>query len=178
VITSVDGINWTFGSAGSKTLYAVAWSGSAYVAVGGELSGWIVSSADGQNWTRRDIAGTLPPLYDVVWNGSAFLAVGAEGQTQRSLNGEDWIQGSLGIDRRFFGVAWTGSLFEAVGEDGSVVESADGEGWSARDSGTAGDLYGAVWAGSRLLGLGKGGTILDGGCTAIGRRTLDLAREP
>ena len=74
-------------------------------------------------------------------------------------------------------MAWTGALFEAVGEDGAVRESVDGVGWTARDSGTAGDLYGAVWAGERLLGLGKGGTILDGGCTAIGRRTQAVSRD-
>jgi len=176
VLTSVNGSSWTFASAGPKVLNAIAWSGSEYVAVGGELTGWIVSSADGVSWTRRDSPGSLPPLYDVAWSGSEFLAVGAHGQIVRSADGVSWLEGSVGIDKSLFSVAWTDGLFETVGEDGTAAESADGFGWSARVSGAAGDLYGAVWTGGRLFGLGKGGAILSGDCAAFGRRTQAIAR--
>ncbi len=130
VLTSADGVGWSFLSTGPNTLNAIAWSGSEYVAVGGELRGWIQSSSDGATWTRRDAPGSLPPLYGVAWSGSEFLAVGDHGEVVRSVDGVSWLEGSLGIDKRFFSVAWTGGLFEAVGEDGAAAESADGFGWS------------------------------------------------
>jgi hypothetical protein len=177
-MTSEDGSAWTFASAGPNVLYAIAWSGAEYVAVGGELTGWIVSSKDGVTWTRRDIPGSLHPLYGVVWSGSEFLAVGAHGQIERSADGVSWLEGSVGVDKSLFSVAWTGGLYEAVGEDGTAVESADGLGWSARTSGMAGDLYCAVWIDSRLFALGRGGAILAGDCAAIGHRTQAIARTP
>ena len=76
---------WTARASGtSDYLFSITWSGTQYVAVGGNNytssppRGTIVTSPDGITWTpsTKDVPGNLNC---VVWSGSKFVAVGDGG---------------------------------------------------------------------------------------------------
>ena len=46
--------------------------------VGGTASGFVLTSADGTNWTLRETAATNP-IFDVIYSNSKFVAVGYDG---------------------------------------------------------------------------------------------------
>jgi hypothetical protein len=83
ILTSSNGRAWTAQRSGTsqnpygKPLYGVVWSGSQFVAVGGQ--GIILTSPDGRAWTAQH-SGTSQSLYGVAWaGGSRFVAVGDSG---------------------------------------------------------------------------------------------------
>lgn len=79
VATSADGLTWQSPpSSNLGLLYAIAWSGYQYVAVG-----WnIITSPDGVIWTSRtDPSSTL---WGVVWGGNQYVAVGDGGLVMTS----------------------------------------------------------------------------------------------
>lgn len=110
-LTSPDGLTWTQRLTGSFELdplrpgacgmKSVAWSGSAFVASGIDMS-WspaLWRSTDAVTWWME---GDLPPIeavwtgyYDVAWGNGRFVAVGPEGSngdaaTFTSLDGITW----------------------------------------------------------------------------------------
>ena len=79
--TSADGIAWTETNAGTpRSLFSVAWSGSRFVAVGGQ--GVRVESADGVTWSARD-SGTENDLLAVRSAGGKLFALGKAGTVLR-----------------------------------------------------------------------------------------------
>jgi len=82
VLTSVDGVAWTRGLAGTgQVLNAVTWTGDRFVAVG--ASGTLAESADGADWTVID-SGTVNSLYGVAFVGGRLLALGNAGTILRA----------------------------------------------------------------------------------------------
>ncbi|MCH2284726.1 MAG: cell wall-binding protein, partial [SAR324 cluster bacterium] len=54
--------------------------------VGGTASGFVLTSADGTNWTLRETAATNP-IFDVIYSNSKFVAVGYDGVIRTSSDG-------------------------------------------------------------------------------------------
>jgi hypothetical protein len=77
VYSDDDGVSWTAVAGADipsdKSLLAICWSGSLFVAVG--LTGTIYSSPEGLVWTQQT-SGTTLDLYTVIWTGALFIAGG------------------------------------------------------------------------------------------------------
>jgi hypothetical protein len=75
VATSVDGLTWQSPSSSNMgLLYAIAWSGNQFVAVGWDIN----TSPDGAIWTRLGPY-SYPTLWGIVWGGNQYVAVGDSG---------------------------------------------------------------------------------------------------
>jgi hypothetical protein len=131
-LTSPDGMTWTRQSGTSAQLMDVAWSGSLFVAVGGNRrQGVIFTSPDAKSWARKKTK-VSDPFTAVLWNGSTFVTVGLNGALFTSPDGMTWTQRKSTTTRDLHSLAWNGSLFVAVG-DGVILTSPDGVAWTAFD---------------------------------------------
>jgi hypothetical protein len=137
-------------------LNAVAWSGTQTVVVGD--NGFIGSSPDGANWTKR-VSGTTTELHDIVWTGSKYVAVG--GTVLLSSDGITWHSAQSPVQGVYLKcVVWTGSLFVAGGAYGSIVTSLDGETWVSRGAVAGNIIVKIIWTGSQFVALGSAAEIL------------------
>lgn len=183
IATSADGNHWQETLASfAGNLSAVAWSGTALVAVG--EGGTILRSQDGgERWTTVAASATKEPLSDVVWNGGRFVAVGGNGVIVHSRDGSRWrparrpavpVRDAHPDDPDwplygFNGVAWNGERFVAVGwggndRVGTVAHSRDGDRWELADDHDflADEHFTAVaWNGARFAAVSSSdGTIM------------------
>lgn len=80
ILTSPDGVVWTPRSSGVLAFpNAIAWSGTAFAAVGGQIGiGTILTSPDGITWTQQ-ASGASNYLLGVASSGTKFVAVGIGG---------------------------------------------------------------------------------------------------
>ena len=151
---------WTSRYLGGSILKSVAWSGTKFVAVGGNT---ILTSSDGVTWTTQTL-GTANTLSSVIWAGNQFVAVGdgpgSVGAVFTSLDGVTWTTQNLSMAPNLYGVAWSGTNFVAVGFGGAIITSSNGSSWTAQTSGSTKDLYGATSSGTMFEAFGVGGTIL------------------
>jgi hypothetical protein len=145
-----------------QSLYAVIWSGSQFVAVGGFYPGSgcsILTSPDGLTWTSQS-AGITYTLYDVVWSGKQFVAVGNHGSILTSPDGVIWTVQSSGTTLNLSAIIWSGTRYIAVGEVGIVLSSNDGITWSSqRIDNSLNSLYGIAYSGSQFVVTGDFGSI-------------------
>lgn len=93
--TSTDGITWTLRTPNvSMKAYAIAYSGSMYVAVGSNTGGTslnIASSPDGITWTNRVNSASGTYFFEVAYGGGKFVAISDEvGQIYTSSDGITW----------------------------------------------------------------------------------------
>lgn len=113
----------------AEALYGIAWTGSTFVAVGG--NGTILTSPDGLAWTAQP-SGVTATLYAVLWTGTQLVTVGTGGTVLTSPDGIAWTARSSGVSFVLYAVTWTGSQLVAVGNSGSTsVTSPDGITWTA-----------------------------------------------
>ena len=150
IFTSPDGVTWTKSPGSgeiSDPLFAVAWSGSQFCAVGGDFkrlnTALIYTSPDGSTWTQRPSI-LKSPLVGIAWNGSLFCAVGGDGTIITSPDGVKWTAGKSGTTLDLKDVVWGTDQFVVVGgnetdEDGIkrsggsiVLTSKDGLAWTRR----------------------------------------------
>ena len=150
IFTSPDGVTWTKSPGSgeiSDPLFAVAWSGSQFCAVGGDFkrlnTALIYTSPDGTTWTQRPSI-LKSPLVGIAWNGNLFCAVGGDGTIITSPDGVKWTAGKSGTTLDLKDVVWGTNQFVVVGgnetdEDGIkraggsiVLTSKDGLTWTRR----------------------------------------------
>ena len=98
--------------------------------VGGTASGFVLTSADGTNWTLRETAATNA-IYGVIYAFSRFVAVGDDGVILNSSNGTSWNNGTSGTLEALTDVTYGYNIFVAVGASGTSVTSSDGVTWTA-----------------------------------------------
>jgi hypothetical protein len=96
-------------------LFAVAFTGSQFAAVGG--AGTVCTSPDGVTWTARG-TGTSSVLGSVAWSGTQLLAVDGAGAALTSPDGVTWKRQSEFMAAGMFlgGFAWTGRELVMVGD--------------------------------------------------------------
>ena len=107
----------------SHGLSGIAWSGSQFVAVGGNT---ILTSSDGRNWVEQGVDVADPDtLYGVTSSGSQFVAVGvtpeSSGIILTSYDRKTWVKQNSPSSSDLTGVAWSGSQFVAVGLGGTIL---------------------------------------------------------
>ncbi len=160
IYASSDGESWTKVFDPESEIFAVAWNGAVFMAVG--ENGLFYRSSNGQDWVSSSISSEAR-LFGLAWSGSLWVAVGErddQGMVYTSSNGVSWsgraIPGSPGLNS----VAWNGYRFAAVGLSGSVIYSDDGTQWSAADSKLDHDLRAVAWNGKKFGAVGTDGVVL------------------
>jgi hypothetical protein len=156
---SLWGVVWArAGSVPAATdLQGVAGSAEGFVAVG--AGGTILTSPDGDVWTRRT-SPTTRYLSSVAKTPSGWVAAGDFGTLLRSADGVSWSTLSSGVTNWVYSVRHMGSLHVAVGEAGLILTSSDGVGWSRRTSTTTRWLNDVAKVGEWHIAAGTGGLLL------------------
>lgn len=109
---------WTTRTSGTTNdLYAVAWNGTTFVAVG--ESGTTLYSADGITWTAG--TGATETLFDVETLENVCVAVGENGAIEVSQWGDLWTAVPSGTAEHLRGVSVGNSQYIAVGDAMTVV---------------------------------------------------------
>ena len=156
---------------GSNDIYAVASSGSLFVAAGSYAA--CATSPDGITWTSQSgistALGSGTSIFAMCWSGSIFVAVGLYGTCATSSDGITWTARTF--PSAGAAICWTGTQFLVVGYD-SAVTSPDGITWTSQAGLTSalgsGITFRAVhWNGSQFIAVGdcyghKCGTSPDG----------------
>jgi hypothetical protein len=155
---SPDGESWTeFHSGVSTNFSRLAWSGSAYVTLGGIGAATdIYTSPDGDTWTRTQAYDDVI-LNDVIWGGDQFVVCGRKGVIYRSPDGSSWSREFVGEEVVLDAVAWDGSRYLASDND-VIWTSPDGITWTApvaRADPPLRFINRLIWTGELYVGIGN-----------------------
>lgn len=148
IIISLDGVNWIQQSSGEWDLYDVDYGAGVFVAVGGikgttsyNAIGVILSSADGHNWTRRELDSD-GPIVSLVFGGGQFAAINRNqyeyDKIWTSANGLSWQVAQTAILYPLNGIAYgqgkwviaAGNLEHQYDGTGRIMISEDLVQWS------------------------------------------------
>ncbi|WP_189032792.1 InlB B-repeat-containing protein, partial [Paenibacillus albidus] len=129
ILTSSDGISWA-SHAYNTSFYSVAFGKGKFVGVG--FGGDIMTSIDGETWTRRT-SGTSNTLQDVIYGNSQFAAVGDDGAVLTSTDGDNWVIKSH-IPVQAQGIAYGDGIYVVVGFDGQIWMTPDFSSWTGPDT--------------------------------------------
>jgi photosystem II stability/assembly factor-like uncharacterized protein len=155
--SSNSGVSWTQAtSPTNNALFGVTWSGSRYVAVG--VSGTVVTSTDGTNWSIVGASLTTQGLNSVTYSStsSKYVAVGNSSAVLVSSDGLNWSVATSGAT--LYSVVWTGNEFIGVGASGLIRASSDGATWTSRTTANTTTLLATAF-GPRLVAMGSSGSI-------------------
>lgn len=154
IVFSEDGVNWetVYTDSSVTWLQAITKSGSLWLAVG--LSGGILSSPDGRNWTKQK-SGTTQKLIAVDWTGKEFLVAGSDGAILRSTDGESWelLNQFNGFGFQVYDAVWANGRYVVVGSNGLVITSDDLVNWINRDLDPRTTITSITWDGRRLFAI-------------------------
>lgn len=180
IVTSSDGTTWTHVTnpgTSAHTLSGVCWTGTQFVAVGGQgfgTSAVIYSSPDGATWTSRAPAAGNFNLRSAATNSdnSLIMAVGIGsidstiGCVMTSPDGVTWTDRTPNVPVRFNSparfnkVIWAGTDFVvAMGNTGfgnSMIVSPDGLSYKHYPftNGSSGEAQGMTYADGRIVAVG------------------------
>lgn len=179
ILTSSNGTTWTRRNTGADfssglTLDGVAWSGTQFVAVGGDptraTAALVATSSDGTTWTKRTLS-MKGELTGIAWSGSLYAAVGRQGIIVTSSDGVTWTpRSSPAGTLDLHGVIWAANQFVAVGghETGElfstgtggcvVLTSPNGVTWTRQTTPTVPPLQAVAWSGTKYVAVGRAGT--------------------
>jgi hypothetical protein len=160
----LDQWTWRFPNPTGRTLAAVTYGGSQFVAVGD--NGTIISSPDGYNWSNR-VSGVSVFLHGVAYADGEYAVAGDGGTILVSTNLTSWTQMPAITTNTLLGIAgnsgWKSNnlpQFIAVGASGAAAVCASGTNWSAVSPGTTNTLYSATWGSTRFIIVGSSGTVI------------------
>ncbi len=155
--------NWCYPIPQGRALYAVAYGGGQFIAVGD--SGTIVNSGDGYHWTNQ-VSGVTSPLRGVAYADGEFAAVGDGGIVLLSTNGIGWSQVPALTANSLLGIAgdssWRadgGPQFLAVGYAGVALQCVNDLQWSPTPSGTTNTLNSVAYFDSDYIAVGANGVV-------------------
>jgi len=132
---------------------AIVYADNEYVAV--SEKGFILTSPDGLNWTKRH-SPTKENLMGLYWDGHQFLAGGDNGMILSSPDGVDWTVRNSGNRINIYSFSCSGANYIAVGNDGVLV-STDGINWTTPSSAPPSVPFTAcTWTGNEFLACGLG----------------------
>ncbi len=158
-------LGWEFRDIPHDNLNSVAWSedDNIFVAVGND--GSILSSPDGETWSRN-VEGSQSyigrNLNSVIWDqlikSSGFIAVGDEGRVLISGDGEEWLREDIETKENLNDVSTNGEVIVAVGTNGAIFR----RGLTTWEdvSYSENDLFGVHWTGESFVAVGEDGTVL------------------
>ncbi len=177
LLTSVNGTAWVKQNSGLSTynsLTGVAWSGTRFVAIGGDVYGFndnkvvIMTSTDGSSW--QPVTTTAKgSLMGVAWSGTQFVAVGRQGLILTSTDGLVWTSRTSGVKLTLRDIIWTGTQFVAVGGEGEywrtglssqlnesvILTSPNGTTWTRRILPSNSSLDSIAFDGTNFVAVGN-----------------------
>ena len=181
IFTSNDGTSWSPPQlTGTPWLWDISWTGSQLVAVGGDifssegfrLGGIILTSPDGENWTKQ-ASGTDVDLYGVNYDSGSGLIIAVGGSTNFFItdipnssvilscaDGINWTSRNSSNNQIYRNSASSGSETIVVGYAGAIKSSTDLQQWSDRTSGTLNSIFDMVSTGDQLVAVGENGEVL------------------
>jgi len=181
IFTSTDGSSWSSPQlTGTPWLWDITWTGSQLVAVGGDifstegfrLGGIILTSPDGENWTKQ-VSGTGVDLLGVDYDSGSGLIIAVGGSTNlfipgnpntgvvlSSPDGVNWTSRESTQDQIYRSPASSGSETVAVGYAGIIKSSTDLEQWSKHTNGTLNSIFDMVSMGDQVVTVGENGEVL------------------
>lgn len=154
VVTSPDGVNWTYRLTGSAAnLRCIAYGAGLFVA-GGDAGTILTSANEGTNWTAQSSpVGTT--LNGMAFLNDLFVAVGASGVILTSPDGTNWAQQTSGATTTLRGAAYGAGQFVVVGDSGVVRTSPDGTNWAAQTFPDTRNLNGVIYAFGNFVTYGE-----------------------
>ncbi|WP_052736998.1 S-layer homology domain-containing protein [Paenibacillus algorifonticola] len=139
----------------------VVYGDGTYVAVG--LSGTIVTSNDGTNWTTP-ASPTIVHLNGVTYGDGMFVAVGDYGAVDLSTDGVNWTHRLLDITLDFHSVTYGNGIYVAVGVSetgtGIMMTSSNGADWTSRTLDHTNSLHGVTYGNGTFVAVGEYGLTL------------------
>ncbi|MES9939587.1 MAG: immunoglobulin-like domain-containing protein [Candidatus Thiodiazotropha sp. 6PLUC1] len=182
ILTSRDILNWDEQDSGTlTTIQAITWTGSQFVAVGGDnwKTGLVLTSPDGIIWRVQNQLGNRV-LYDVIWDGNQLIAVSTGGSIYSSRDGVEWSHQEPLETSSYYAIEWTGERYIAGGTKdynrGLISTSVDGISWNHIDTtlevnrlmdlqqplvmGIQPQPSDIVWTGNQVVVVGTEGLIL------------------
>jgi len=131
-VSSSGGSSWsTHATSTTNVLTDIAYGAGLFVATESGVSGFVNTSSDGVNWTRRSVP-TNSRIGDITTGKDAsgrdrLIIVGSSGLVLTSSNGVSWQQQSLGTLRfSMESVAYGDGMFVAITTTGDYLYSEDG----------------------------------------------------
>jgi hypothetical protein len=163
IIGSSDGVkwhnipcaDWPSPCSGIPWLVDVAFNGTRFVGVGGELSRNVFVIDPEAGWTALMAPGHYGASYwAVAANGSAFLAAGRFSSAY-SPDGLNWTS-CAGAYRNVTGLCWDGTSFVSVGSEG-IATTTDCSEWTLQlwDQSRAFDLADVASNGEVTIAVGR-----------------------
>ena len=151
VRTSATGTSWASemvtiaGHGGLLQWQSVAHGNGTFVAV--SLSGDVMRSADGQNWTMCAATEAIP-LGAVAYGNGMFVALAIGSAAMTSVDGCNWTNNAHALPYgNWVSLAYGNGVFVAVALIGTVMTSADALTWQAAVA-TSADAWTAVTFGN------------------------------
>ena len=175
---SGSAITWqnAYGQDQGLYLNGVSYGNSKFVCVSsavqeyGKYNSYVLSSANGSQWSKLPVIVTTPSpvnLYAVTFAAGQFVAVGAAGTVLTSSDGNSWTAQSSGVGNDLYGVGYGAGQFIAVGTGGTIVTSPNGVNWTVRNSGVANNLFAVSYGNEFFVAVGAGGLILSCDTTVL-----------
>ncbi len=166
-MTSSDGVTWTTGPGASGILSSAVFNGSEYIAVGtdGNSNGAVYTSADGLNWTIRNVTVRLTAA--AMSPSGRVVAVGPGYSSRTSTDGIAWDFGLLDSNYPFLDITWSPGLNSFLGlvqvaANENLYISADGKTWTNLGGADCGGVGATVIASPTVIV--NAGSSLVGAC--------------
>ncbi|OPY70507.1 MAG: hypothetical protein A4E57_00510 [Syntrophorhabdaceae bacterium PtaU1.Bin034] len=151
---------WT--STGSQTdrhpLYGIAFGNGTFVGVGSY--GCILTSSDGQTWTRqtKGFGGPGASCGNSVF-GNGLFVISCWPSFLTSPDGAAWTERLSGINKALSSVTIGKGLFVAVGYEGTVATSTDGLTWANRPTSASNGFLDVAFGNDVFVAVGRSGLV-------------------
>lgn len=124
----------------STNIHNVRRCNGLWVAVGD--GGTILTSADGEKWTKQN-SGVSVVLFEAAYGNGVYVAVGNGGTILWSADAKTWTKATSGVSGSLQRVVFGNGVFVACGGSNSLTMSTDGKAWTARSA--SGNFYAAAY---------------------------------
>lgn len=158
IMTSPDGVTWTYRTCTTGVYYSIAWNGTVFVAPNYNSTGNVLTSTDGETWTNNEAVLSNKRWLSVSWSSSLslFVAVAYEVLTNNiatSPDGVEWTLRNNPDTGPMNYVLWIEELeiFVATGLNGKVITSRNGTTWTRQTTGLNSDLGGIAYGDGLIL---------------------------
>jgi len=160
----LPGDSWTLQSSRSGSyLTSVTHNGTRYVAVG--LSGTIVTSENGEVWSRQQSPVTTDLLGVASAPDGAVVAVGNNGLILESEDGLTWTESESPTENWLHGIVHDGAKFVVVGAAGAIVYSTDST-WQIATNSSFANMYDITVRDGQYVAVGTNKILLSDDGTA------------
>lgn len=159
VVTSPDGVNWTYRLTGyAVNLRAIAYGAGLFVA-GGDTGTILTSADEGTNWVMQT-SPVATTLNGMAYANGLFIGVGASGVIVISPDGTNWTQQTSGVTTTLRGAAYGAGQFVVAGDSGVIRTSPDGVNWVGQTFPDTRNLNGVVYALGNFVTFGERNRII------------------